>query len=173
MSECVVACVGAVCAYTHTWYLALTATHHSDFVFLFQVSLKGNRLADDVNLTQVALKLEGYTGSDIKEVCREAVVRISHEEALRLERKASVSTTSASGRLVKITNDGDDEQASVDDFDDEDDYDDELFDREVAEFEGPRRDATLLRPVRKRFRESRLIHSNFFFDVLSFWLVVP
>ena len=30
--------------------------------------------------------MEGYTGSDIKEVCREAVVRISHEAAALLER---------------------------------------------------------------------------------------
>ena len=56
------------------------------------MSLKGNRLAGDVNLTQVAQKLEGYTGSDIKEVCREAVVRISHEEALRLEQMGTSSS---------------------------------------------------------------------------------
>jgi SpoVK/Ycf46/Vps4 family AAA+-type ATPase len=29
--------------------------------------------------------LEGYTGSDIKEVCREAVVQISHEQARLLD----------------------------------------------------------------------------------------
>ena len=29
--------------------------------------------------------LQGYTGSDIKEVCREAVVRVSHERAHQIE----------------------------------------------------------------------------------------
>jgi len=53
---------------------------------ILRVSLSRNRLAADVNLTAVAMKLEGYTGSDIKEVCREAVVRISHEAAARLDR---------------------------------------------------------------------------------------
>merc|ERR1711871_141605 len=53
---------------------------------ILNVSLKGNRVADDVNLTAIANRLEGYTGSDLKEVCREAVVGISHEEAQRLER---------------------------------------------------------------------------------------
>jgi len=33
----------------------------------------------------IAEKLEGYTGSDIKEVCREAVVQISHEQARMLD----------------------------------------------------------------------------------------
>ena len=34
------------------------------------MSLGGNRVAPDVNFTTVAAKLEGYTGSDIKEVGR-------------------------------------------------------------------------------------------------------
>jgi len=38
-----------------------------------------------VNLTLIAQSLEGYTGSDIKEVCREAVVRVAHERALQQE----------------------------------------------------------------------------------------
>eukprot|EP00978_Attheya_sp_CCMP212_P042575 scaffold261993_cov39-Attheya_sp.AAC.1 len=38
-----------------------------------------------VNLTLIAEKLYGYTGSDIKEVCREAVVQISHEQARMLD----------------------------------------------------------------------------------------
>ena len=38
-----------------------------------------------VNFTLIAEKLEGYTGSDIKEVCREAVVQISHEQARMLD----------------------------------------------------------------------------------------
>ena len=38
-----------------------------------------------VNFTKIAERLEGYTGSDIKEVCREAVVQISHEQARLLD----------------------------------------------------------------------------------------
>ena len=45
-----------------------------------------NRLGPDVNLTMVAERLDGYTGSDLKEVCREAVVQISHEQARMLDR---------------------------------------------------------------------------------------
>jgi SpoVK/Ycf46/Vps4 family AAA+-type ATPase len=63
---------------------------------ILKVSLSKNRLAQDVNLTAVALKLEGYTGSDIKEVCREAVVRISHEAAAKLDKAARAMTTSSS-----------------------------------------------------------------------------
>ena len=37
-------------------------------------------------MTMIAEKLEGYTGSDLKEVCREAVVQISHEQARMLDR---------------------------------------------------------------------------------------
>ena len=46
---------------------------------ILKVTLVENRLDPSVNLTIVAERLDGYTGSDIKEVCREAVVRISHE----------------------------------------------------------------------------------------------
>jgi SpoVK/Ycf46/Vps4 family AAA+-type ATPase len=35
---------------------------------ILTVTLAGNRLAPDVNLTQIAETLEGYTGSDVKEV---------------------------------------------------------------------------------------------------------
>ena len=48
---------------------------------ILRVALSGNRLAADVNLTAIAYSLEGYSGSDIKEVCREAVVRVAHERA--------------------------------------------------------------------------------------------
>eukprot|EP01035_Chromulina_nebulosa_P019749 gene19749-25681_t len=52
---------------------------------ILQVTLQGNRVADDVDLTSLAESLDGYTGSDIKEVCREAVVRVSHERAQQIE----------------------------------------------------------------------------------------
>jgi SpoVK/Ycf46/Vps4 family AAA+-type ATPase len=52
---------------------------------ILEVTLAENRLDPSVNLTLVAERLEGYTGSDIKEVCREAVVQISHEQARLLD----------------------------------------------------------------------------------------
>jgi len=52
---------------------------------ILAVTLANNRVAPEVNLTTLAEQLEGYTGSDIKEVCREAVVRIAHERAMALE----------------------------------------------------------------------------------------
>jgi SpoVK/Ycf46/Vps4 family AAA+-type ATPase len=53
---------------------------------ILEVTLAENRLDPSVNLTKIAERLEGYTGSDIKEVCREAVVQISHEQAKLLDR---------------------------------------------------------------------------------------
>jgi len=53
---------------------------------ILEVTLAENRIGPDVNLTMVAERLEGYTGSDLKEVCREAVVQISHEQARMLDR---------------------------------------------------------------------------------------
>mmetsp|Transcript_4063 Transcript_4063/g.6433 ORF Transcript_4063/g.6433 Transcript_4063/m.6433 type:complete len:257 (-) Transcript_4063:307-1077(-) len=53
---------------------------------ILEVTLAENRLGGDVNLTLIAERLEGYTGSDLKEVCREAVVQISHEQARMLDR---------------------------------------------------------------------------------------
>ena len=44
---------------------------------ILDVTLTHNRLAPDVDLAAVAAKLDGYSGSDCKEVCREAIVRIS------------------------------------------------------------------------------------------------
>ena len=38
------------------------------------VTLSGNRMAPDVNFTMIAASLEGYTGSDIKEVRGQLVV---------------------------------------------------------------------------------------------------
>ena len=53
---------------------------------ILEVTLAENRLDPMVNLTAIAESLDGYTGSDIKEVCREAVVQISHEQARLLDR---------------------------------------------------------------------------------------
>jgi len=58
---------------------------------ILEVTLVENRLDPSVNLTQIAERLEGYTGSDIKEVCREAVVQISHEQAKILDEGSSMS----------------------------------------------------------------------------------
>ena len=52
---------------------------------ILEVTLAENRIDPSVNLTEIAERLEGYTGSDIKEVCREAVVQISHEQARLLD----------------------------------------------------------------------------------------
>ena len=52
---------------------------------ILEVTLAENRLDPAVNLTSIAERLDGYTGSDIKEVCREAVVQISHEQARKLD----------------------------------------------------------------------------------------
>lgn len=52
---------------------------------ILEVTLAENRLDTAVNLTLIAERLDGYTGSDIKEVCREAVVQISHEQARLLD----------------------------------------------------------------------------------------
>jgi SpoVK/Ycf46/Vps4 family AAA+-type ATPase len=52
---------------------------------ILEVTLAENRLDPSVNLTALAERMEGYTGSDIKEVCREAVVQISHEQARLLD----------------------------------------------------------------------------------------
>ena len=53
---------------------------------ILEVTMAENRLGPGVNLTAIAERLEGYTGSDIKEVCREAVVQISHEQAQILDK---------------------------------------------------------------------------------------
>lgn len=52
---------------------------------ILEVTMAENRMDPSVNFTHIAERLEGYTGSDIKEVCREAVVQISHEQARLLD----------------------------------------------------------------------------------------
>jgi len=68
---------------------------------ILAVTLSGNRLASDVNLTQIANTLEGYTGSDIKEVCREAVLRVSHERAVLLEQGGNNTNNSIVNEIEK------------------------------------------------------------------------
>jgi SpoVK/Ycf46/Vps4 family AAA+-type ATPase len=68
---------------------------------ILEVTLAENRLAPSVNLTAIADRLDGYTGSDIKEVCREAVVQISHEQARMLDRG--------------LTDDDDENEVSIED----------------------------------------------------------
>lgn len=48
---------------------------------ILRVTMANNRVDPNLDYTEVARDLEGFTGSDIKEVCREAVVRIAHEHA--------------------------------------------------------------------------------------------
>jgi ATPase family AAA domain-containing protein 1 len=52
---------------------------------ILQVTLANNRVGFDVDFDKLAASLDGYTGSDIKEVCREAVVHVAHERAHWLE----------------------------------------------------------------------------------------
>ena len=53
---------------------------------ILEVTLNQNRVGKDVNFTKLAERLDGFTGSDLKELCREAVVRISHEQASILDK---------------------------------------------------------------------------------------
>ncbi|MEM2924298.1 MAG: CDC48 family AAA ATPase [Methanocellales archaeon] len=41
---------------------------------IFKIHLKGKPLADDVNLSELAEKTEGYVGADIEAICREAAM---------------------------------------------------------------------------------------------------
>jgi SpoVK/Ycf46/Vps4 family AAA+-type ATPase len=52
---------------------------------ILEVTLADNRLDSSVNLTKIAERLDGFTGSDIKEICRESVTRVSHEQARKLD----------------------------------------------------------------------------------------
>jgi len=70
---------------------------------ILEVTLAENRLGGDVNLTLIAERLEGYTGSDLKEVCREAVVQISHEQARMLDRGEQLLDDSDDEEYLEIT----------------------------------------------------------------------
>ena len=41
---------------------------------LFEINLKGMKLADDVQLDEIIKKLNGYSGADISNVCRDAAM---------------------------------------------------------------------------------------------------
>jgi ATPase family AAA domain-containing protein 1 len=75
---------------------------------ILEVTLAENRLDPAVNLTEIAERLDGFTGSDLKEVCREAVVRISHEQARLLDMGFANSredvTQGSLQRLRPVTN---------------------------------------------------------------------
>ena len=60
---------------------------------ILSVTLAANRVDIGVNFTQLAERLEGYTGSDIKGVCREAVVKVAHERAEMLVNGADLYGT--------------------------------------------------------------------------------
>ena len=70
---------------------------------ILNVTLANNRLAPDVNISTIAEELEGYSGSDIKEVCREAVVRVAHEKASMMELEGGIMTDSFALRPVNST----------------------------------------------------------------------
>lgn len=70
---------------------------------ILQVTLAENRLDPQVNLTKIAERLEGYTGSDLKEVCREAVVQISHEHAKILDQGQNLSDDPLPQELRPVT----------------------------------------------------------------------
>lgn len=68
---------------------------------VLEVSMAGNRVSPDVNFTAIADRLEGYTGSDIKEICREAVVRIAHEQAQKYEHGSAGKMRAVSSAAVE------------------------------------------------------------------------
>jgi SpoVK/Ycf46/Vps4 family AAA+-type ATPase len=72
---------------------------------IIEVTLKDNRVEAGLNFTKIAEKLDGYTGSDIKEVCRESVVKISHSMASRLDKGEELDKEEESMRLREITRD--------------------------------------------------------------------
>ena len=56
---------------------------------ILRVTLRENVVSEDVDLGVLARRLEGYSGSDVKEVCREAIVAISHEHARVLDAQSA------------------------------------------------------------------------------------
>lgn len=52
---------------------------------ILKVGLEGRAVADDLDLGEFAKRLAQYSGSDIHELCREAILRSSHEKARALD----------------------------------------------------------------------------------------
>ena len=75
--------------------------------------MANNRVSADVNLTEVAQRLEGYSGSDIKEVCRDAVVRGAHELARRLDQGLDAGARADDARADAAPGGGDDARADA------------------------------------------------------------
>jgi len=69
---------------------------------ILEVTLAENRVDTAVNFTRIAERLEGYTGSDIKEVCREAVVQISHEQAQIADQGDLGSRKNGAGEVTSL-----------------------------------------------------------------------
>mmetsp|Transcript_8636 Transcript_8636/g.35521 ORF Transcript_8636/g.35521 Transcript_8636/m.35521 type:complete len:961 (+) Transcript_8636:347-3229(+) len=76
---------------------------------ILRVTLRSNDVARDVNLTAIAQRLHGYSGSDVKEVCREAVVRVANAQAEELERMPSNPRCASVHQLLGSARDGKDE----------------------------------------------------------------
>eukprot|EP00611_Tribonema_gayanum_P019554 TRINITY_DN340_c1_g1_i1.p1 TRINITY_DN340_c1_g1~~TRINITY_DN340_c1_g1_i1.p1 ORF type:complete len:585 (+),score=230.34 TRINITY_DN340_c1_g1_i1:199-1755(+) len=70
---------------------------------ILRVTMAANRVDPSVDFRAIAETLEGFTGSDIKEVCREAVVRIAHEKAQELETGAALSDMDLTSQLRCVT----------------------------------------------------------------------
>ncbi|KAG5186891.1 P-loop containing nucleoside triphosphate hydrolase protein [Tribonema minus] len=70
---------------------------------ILRVTMAANRVDPNVDFRAIAETLEGFTGSDIKEVCREAVVRIAHEKAQELETGAALSDMDLTSQLRCVT----------------------------------------------------------------------
>ncbi|EDQ86971.1 uncharacterized protein MONBRDRAFT_33603 [Monosiga brevicollis MX1] len=58
-------------------------------ISILEVGLRGNRLAASLSLDTLAERLDSYSGSDVREVCREAAVSIANAKARELEEMAS------------------------------------------------------------------------------------
>jgi SpoVK/Ycf46/Vps4 family AAA+-type ATPase len=75
---------------------------------ILRTIMGNNRMAPDVDFSAIAKRMKGYTGSDIRKICREVKARVAHAEARKLERegKGKVGLEApGSHRLRAATND--------------------------------------------------------------------
>ncbi|CAM9812723.1 unnamed protein product, partial [Chrysoparadoxa australica] len=70
---------------------------------ILRVTMASNRVDPAVDFTAIANDLEGFTGSDIKEVCREAVVMIAHQKAKELESSTDLNDLDLTQTLRPVT----------------------------------------------------------------------